>query len=58
MSGSETRQFTQADRNHDGMIDRAEASKVRGMKFDEVDSNGDGKVDQTELNTWAAQKRK
>jgi Ca2+-binding EF-hand superfamily protein len=57
-AGMGSSQFSQADRNRDGSIDKTEARQVRNMKFEDVDKDGDGKIDQTEFSTWSSTQRK
>ncbi|MFO1208380.1 MAG: hypothetical protein U1E40_04065 [Amaricoccus sp.] len=45
--------FSQADPNHDGYVDWAEAQKafplLKKIHFQKCDANGDGKIDQAEF---------
>jgi hypothetical protein len=43
--------FQQADRNHDGLVDKSEAGAVPGLSanFERADANKDGKLDRDEF---------
>jgi EF hand len=48
--------FTRLDANRDGMIDRQEASRMRGLggAFERADSNQDRMLDKTEFSAASA----
>jgi hypothetical protein len=43
--------FEQADRNHDGLLDKSEAGRIPGLSanFERADRNRDGKLDKAEF---------
>jgi EF hand len=40
--------FNDLDKDHDGMLSRAEAAGVKGLDFAKADTNRDGKLDRAE----------
>jgi hypothetical protein len=40
--------FNELDKDHDGMLNRAEASAVKGLDFAKADTNKDGALDRAE----------
>jgi hypothetical protein len=40
--------FNDLDKDHDGMLTRAEASGVKGLDFAKADTNKDGRLDRAE----------
>jgi hypothetical protein len=40
--------FNDLDKDHDGMLTRAEASAVKGLDFAKADTNKDGRLDRAE----------
>jgi hypothetical protein len=40
--------FNDLDKNHDGVLSRAEASSVKGLDFVKADTNRDGHLDRAE----------
>ncbi len=40
--------FNDLDKDHDGMLTRAEASTVKGLDFAKADTNKDGRLDRAE----------
>jgi hypothetical protein len=50
-AGDDNPSFDQADRNHDGFLDKSEAGRIPGLSanFERADRNRDGKLDQAEF---------
>ncbi|HKA14850.1 MAG TPA: EF-hand domain-containing protein [Myxococcota bacterium] len=40
--------FNELDKDHDGMLTRAEAASVKGLDFAKADINKDGRLDRAE----------
>ena len=40
--------FNELDKDHDGMLSKAEAASVKGLDFAKADTNKDGKLDRAE----------
>ena len=40
--------FNELDKDHDGMLTRAEAGAVKGLDFAKADTNKDGRLDRAE----------
>jgi Ca2+-binding EF-hand superfamily protein len=40
--------FNDLDKDHDGMLTKAEASSVKGLDFAKADTNKDGRLDRAE----------
>ena len=49
--GDDNPSFEEADRNHDGFLDKSEAGRIPGLSanFERADRNRDGKLDQAEF---------
>lgn len=40
--------FNELDKDHDGMLTKAEAASVKGLDFAKADTNKDGRLDRAE----------